>query len=53
MTEISPPSPLRAHLRPRNPGSPGRPLLRPVRLGDFRLLFAGEMVSVLGDKFHF
>ena len=28
-------------------------LLRPFRLGDFRLLFAGESVSLLGDQFHF
>jgi MFS family permease len=28
-------------------------LLRPLRLRDFRLLFGGESVSVLGDYFHF
>jgi MFS family permease len=28
-------------------------LLRPLRLHDFRLLFAGESISVLGDYFHF
>ena len=28
-------------------------LLRPFRIGDFRLLFTGESVSLLGDQFHF
>jgi MFS family permease len=28
-------------------------LLRPFRLRDFRLLFSGETVSVVGDQFHF
>ena len=28
-------------------------LLRPLRLRDFRLLFGGESISVLGDYFHF
>lgn len=28
-------------------------LLRPLRIRDFRLLFGGETVSVLGDQFHF
>ena len=28
-------------------------LLRPLRLHDFRLLFSGESISVLGDYFHF
>jgi MFS family permease len=32
---------------------PGPALLRPLRHRDFRLLFAGETVSVLGDQFHF
>ena len=31
----------------------GPVLLRPLRIRDFRLLFAGETVSVLGDQFHF
>lgn len=31
----------------------GPAILRPLRLRDFRLLFAGETVSVLGDQFHF
>ena len=35
------------------PTESGPALLRPLRLRDFRLLFAGETVSVLGDQFHF
>ena len=31
----------------------GSPLLRPFRVSDFRFLFTGESVSVLGDQFHF
>jgi MFS family permease len=31
----------------------GPALLRPLRQRDFRLLFTGETVSVLGDQFHF
>ncbi len=31
----------------------GPPLLRPFRVSDFRFLFTGESVSVLGDQFHF
>ena len=31
----------------------GPALLRPLRLRDFRLIFAGETISVLGDQFHF
>lgn len=31
----------------------GPSLLRPLRIRDFRFLFAGETVSVLGDQFHF
>jgi MFS family permease len=29
------------------------PLLRPFRVSDFRFLFTGESVSLLGDQFHF
>jgi hypothetical protein len=29
------------------------PLLRPLANRDFRLLFSGEAISVLGDQFHF
>jgi MFS family permease len=32
---------------------PGPRLLRPFGIRDFRLLFSGETVSVLGDQFHF
>jgi MFS family permease len=35
------------------PVESGPSLLRPLRIRDFRLLFAGETVSVLGDQFHF
>jgi MFS family permease len=31
----------------------GPNLLRPLRVRDFRLLFSGETISVLGDQFHF
>src|SRR2546425_2488609 len=31
----------------------GPQLLRPLRVRDFRLLFSGESISVLGDQFHF
>ena len=31
----------------------GPSLLRPLRVRDFRLLFSGESISVLGDYFHF
>ena len=31
----------------------GSGLLRPLRVRDFRLVFTGETVSVLGDQFHF
>jgi MFS family permease len=31
----------------------GPNLLRPLRVRDFRLLFGGESISVLGDYFHF
>ncbi|MEX1156371.1 MAG: hypothetical protein WED12_04325 [Chloroflexota bacterium] len=30
-----------------------RGLLRPFAVRDFRLLFSGETVSVIGDQFHF
>lgn len=29
------------------------PLLGPLRIRDFRVLFSGETISVLGDQFHF
>jgi MFS family permease len=31
----------------------GPALIRPLRIRDFRLLFGGETISVLGDQFHF
>jgi len=31
----------------------GPALLRPLRIRDFRLIFGGETISVLGDQFHF
>ncbi len=31
----------------------GPGLLRPLRIRDFRLLFTGETISILGDQFHF
>lgn len=34
-------------------GGRGFPLLRPLADRDFRLLFSGETISVLGDQFHF
>ncbi len=37
----------------REPAEEGLALLRPLRDRDFRLLFGGETVSVLGDQFHF
>jgi Bacterial protein of unknown function (DUF894). len=35
------------------PAPAGPQLLRPLRVRDFRLLFGGESISVLGDQFHF
>ncbi len=35
------------------PEERGPALARPLRIRDFRLLFIGETVSVLGDQFHF
>ena len=34
--------------KPRGPA-----LLQPLRLRDFRLVFTGESISLLGDQFHF
>jgi MFS family permease len=44
---------LRTATTPAPAPDTGPALLRPMRLRDFRLLFAGETVSVLGDQFHF
>ena len=35
------------------PRSGSGSLLRPLRLRDFRLLFTGETISLIGDQFHF
>jgi MFS family permease len=35
------------------PAASGPQLLRPFRFNDFRLLFTGESISVIGDNFHF
>jgi len=35
------------------PAPKGNAMLRALRIRDFRLLFSGETVSVLGDQFHF
>jgi MFS family permease len=35
------------------PAERGPALLRPLRVRDFRLIFGGETISVLGDQFHF
>jgi MFS family permease len=40
-------------VRPVTARRSGPPLLRPFRVTDFRFLFTGESVSVLGDQFHF
>ncbi len=37
----------------REPAEAGPGLLQPLRNRDFRLLFGGETISVLGDQFHF
>ena len=37
---------------PDEPAS-GPALLQPLRLRDFRLIFSGESISLLGDQFHF
>ncbi len=50
-TEVSPAAP--AVAASTDPAETGPALLRPLRIRDFRLLFAGETISVLGDQFHF
>ena len=40
-------------VRPAAARASGPPLLRPFRVADFRFLFTGESISVLGDQFHF
>ena len=53
MTDISPAVPASGAPASTDPVETGPALLRPLRIRDFRLLFAGETVSVLGDQFHF
>ncbi len=48
-SEISPAAAVATTATPET----GPALLRPLRIRDFRLLFAGETISVLGDQFHF
>jgi MFS family permease len=44
---------VRTNISPATARTGGPPLLRPFRVSDFRFLFTGESVSVLGDQFHF
>ena len=53
MNEISPAVPAPSVPASADPAESGPALLRPLRIRDFRLLFTGETVSVLGDQFHF
>ena len=53
MSEIAPSLPASRAPASRDPAESGLALLRPLRIRDFRLLFTGETVSVLGDQFHF
>lgn len=53
MSEISPAVPAPRVPASSDPAESGPALLRPLRIRDFRLLFTGETVSVLGDQFHF
>lgn len=53
MSEASPAIASQAAPITTGPEESGPALLRPLRIRDFRLLFAGETVSVLGDQFHF
>ena len=39
--------------RPEEPAARGPALLQPLRLRDFRLVFTGESISLIGDQFHF
>ncbi len=38
---------------PMQGGESGPALVRPLRIRDFRFVFSGETVSLLGDQFHF
>ena len=46
-------SELPAQAGPAATAERGPAMLRPLRIRDFRFLFTGETVSVLGDQFHF
>jgi MFS family permease len=50
METVSATTPLAA---PEEPVRSGPAMLQPLRLRDFRLVFAGESVSLIGDQFHF
>lgn len=38
---------------PEEPAAGGPAMLQPLRLRDFRLVFSGESISLIGDQFHF
>lgn len=38
---------------PEEPAAGGPAMLQPLRLHDFRLVFTGESISLIGDQFHF
>lgn len=38
---------------PEEPLTTGPAILQPLRLRDFRLVFTGEGISLIGDQFHF
>ena len=50
MESISTTTPLAA---PEEPAGAGPAILQPLRLRDFRLVFTGESISLIGDQFHF
>jgi MFS family permease len=50
MESISAAAPVAA---PEEPVERGPAILQPLRLRDFRLVFTGESISLIGDQFHF
>lgn len=46
-------SPVEPEAVAAEPTGGGPALIQPLRIRDFRLLFGGETISVLGDQFHF
>lgn len=46
-------APMTASTAAEEPAGSGPALLQPLRNRDFRLVFTGETISVLGDQFHF